>query len=218
MATLHISLEIIKPSDHKHIGSEAPQLCEIMMKLGRHSKRRVIDPILEGFRHNFEIEGSAEGQWAQLADWTKAERKGLLGSPGLVSGFGEDHPILQRFGDYRASWIDRDSEYHLEEWKAPHTIPLGGGRSYVLPIIEVHVGSTDPRVEVLSSGKREFEVDVEQEWHPDMWEEEAEMEGMGSIPPRPVHPILSEFETQLGSRLDQIYRHEAERIPRKAWT
>lgn len=214
MATLNVTFEIIKPKDHKFIGSEAPDLCLIMMKLGKHTKKRVIDPILEGFRHNFEVEGSAEGQWAQLADWTKNDREALKGSSGLVGGFSKEHPILQRFGDYRASWIDRDNEYHLEEWDYPHVLALGGGGSFTMPIIEVHVGSTDPRVPKLSSGREEF--DVEQEWSPEMWEEEAEIETT-SIPPRPVHPIGSEFEASLKSRLDQIYRYEANRIPRRPW-
>jgi hypothetical protein len=217
MATLHVTFEITIPSDHKNIGSEAPELCEIMKNLGPHTKKRVVDPILEGFRHNFEVEGSAEGKWADLAEWTQNERKALEGRGGLVPGFGPEHPILQRFGDYRASWIDRSNEYHLEEWDAPHKIPLSAGRSYTLPIIEVHVGSTDPRVAKLSSGREEFDFNVEQEWHPEMWEEQTEAIDK-SIPARPVHPIESEYENKLKSRLDQIYYFEAQRIPRKAWT
>lgn len=74
----------------------------------------ITEPIRTGFAHNFMREGSQAGPWEPLADWTKSERMELMSQSsffgtGLVPGFSAEHPILQRTGEYRATWIDKSN-------------------------------------------------------------------------------------------------------------
>ena len=74
----------------------------------------VQEAIRAGFAEVFDSEGAAGGApWAQLAEATRRERQRL--------GFPAAHPILERTGDYRASFTNEGHADHISEWSA------GGG-------------------------------------------------------------------------------------------
>lgn len=87
-----------------------------------------------GIGENFRGEQSADGPWALLADGTQRQRRAL--------GYGPDHPILVRTGDYRASFVSAGSDAH-----SVHFERHGGGW-------RVSVGSNDERVPWLEGGTR----------------------------------------------------------------
>lgn len=76
--------------------------------------RSVQAAIRAGFAQVFDSEGAAgEAPWAELAAATQRERRRL--------GFPPAHPILERTGDYRASFVQEGHAHHISEWDA------GGG-------------------------------------------------------------------------------------------
>lgn len=62
--------------------------------------------ILLEFAQNFETESAAGFRWAKLAERTILDR--------LRQGYGAG-PILNRSGDYEASWTDADAADHISE-------------------------------------------------------------------------------------------------------
>jgi len=71
----------------------------------------VQEAIRAGFAEVFDSEGAAGGApWAQLAEATRRERQRL--------GFPAAHPILERTGDYRASFTKEGHADHISEWSA----------------------------------------------------------------------------------------------------
>lgn len=93
----------------------------------------VAQVIRDGFARNFDEERSAAGHWAALAPRTVIERRRL--------GFGPEHPILVRTGEYAATWLDPDHPDHVGEiWRT--------GRGF----LRISEGSMDERAEYLEEG------------------------------------------------------------------
>ena len=67
----------------------------------------VQEAIRAGFAENFDTESAGGQPWAQLALFTVIERI-LLGYPGL-------HPILQRSGSYRSTFVDGGNAEHISD-------------------------------------------------------------------------------------------------------
>ena len=67
----------------------------------------VQEAIRAGFAENFDTESAGGKAWAQLALFTVIERI-LLGYPGL-------HPILQRSGSYRSTFVDGGNAEHISD-------------------------------------------------------------------------------------------------------
>jgi phage gpG-like protein len=78
----------------------------------------IADAIREGFAESFRSESSAGDPWEPLAAWTIAER--------IRQGYGGEHPILVRGGDYRRSWVDDGHPDHVSR------IELGGNEFSVV--------------------------------------------------------------------------------------
>lgn len=96
-----------------------------------------IHPIQEGIRAGFAAvfasEGAASGApWAELAAYTQRQREQL--------GFPAAHPILERTGIYRRSFVDEFHVNHVSEWSA-------GGGAWT-----VEEGSSDDRADILEYG------------------------------------------------------------------
>lgn len=83
--------------------------------------------VRDGFALNFADEASGWGPWEALAPRTVIERRRL--------GFGPEHPILIRTGDYWESWIDPENPDHISETRR------GGG------LTTMEEGSDDYRVD-----------------------------------------------------------------------
>lgn len=92
----------------------------------------VQEAIREGFNENFITESAGGTPWDQLAFDTVVERV-LLGFPGA-------HPILQRTGNYRSSFVDGINADHISEI------------DYRLGEISLFEGSNDDRVPLLELG------------------------------------------------------------------
>ena len=67
----------------------------------------VQEAIRAGFAENFDTESAGGQPWAQLALSTVIERV-LLGYPG-------EHPILQRSGNYRSTFVDGGNAEHISD-------------------------------------------------------------------------------------------------------
>jgi hypothetical protein len=94
-------------------------------------------PIQEGIRAGFDAifatEGAAgEAPWAQLAEMTRRERE--------KQGFPAAHPILERTGIYRRSFVDEHHVNHVSQWD------VAGG------IWTIEEGSSDERADDLEYG------------------------------------------------------------------
>ena len=76
-----------------------------------HPTKQQLQPVQEairaGFAENFDTESAGGQPWAQLALFTVIERI-LLGYPGL-------HPILQRSGSYRSTFVDGGNAEHISD-------------------------------------------------------------------------------------------------------
>lgn len=92
----------------------------------------VQESIRDAFNQNFITESANGNPWEPLSFDTVIERV-LLGFPG-------SHPILQRTGNYRSSFVDAVNADHVSE-----TEFLGG-------IIRLFEGSTDDRAPLLELG------------------------------------------------------------------
>ncbi len=132
--------------DPDDLGMEALKLALIpAVKFTDNDFRIITNPIRWGFEDSFAREGTPTERWQQLAKATLAEREHLVGTPGMVSGFTREHPILQRTGGYRQSWISAQHSHHKMEII---DFPLSGGYA---GRVDINVGSKDPRVERLST-------------------------------------------------------------------
>ena len=76
-----------------------------------HPTKQQLQPVQEairaGFAENFDTESAGGQPWAQLALPTVIERV-LLGYPG-------EHPILQRSGNYRSTFVDGGNAEHISD-------------------------------------------------------------------------------------------------------
>jgi hypothetical protein len=95
--------------------------------------RTVTDAIRAQYARAFAGEGPIQGgKWAALAPSTVRER--------ISKGFPGSHPILQRTGSYRESWVNRNWPAHIEDYQE-----TAGGW-------QVSVGSQDYRTKWLEKG------------------------------------------------------------------
>lgn len=189
--TCDLAFVLTRPSDRTKVGTEALQMVDwegMFDKVGRRAMRRFEDVVREGFAANFAAEGTPGEPWAPLAEWTQNDREQMAKEQvgALVPGFTPTHPILQRTGDYKQSWVDAedgDALLFLE--------PQGPGDLFV------YIGSQDDRVEELSSGVRQSgSAQFTEQQVLDMDLDLTPTES-GSLPPRPVHKIGDQFEETL---------------------
>ena len=176
---------LARPSSKDAVGQEAVDLAESVMDMTASHKRRIIQPVLNGFEYNFQTESSEEGPWQELAARTKEEREEL--------GFPREHPILERTGSYRASWIKRGHPNHLEV-----EVPIRASNTLAL-----FVGSKDPRVGPLSGG-----------FEPARLEDAGEEAGIGDgfLPPRPVAPIREGYARSIGYMASAVLHDMAKQV------
>jgi hypothetical protein len=128
---------------------EGVQLSYVFALMSRERLDYITGPIREGFRANFLQEGSSGGGWRRLASRTVYEREELmhsegflgLGQGGLVAGFSPQHPILQRSGQYMASWVNLGHHDHGRS-----DVSFGNVSRLIAE------GSDDYRAEALSMG------------------------------------------------------------------
>lgn len=99
----------------------------------RRMTRNVGEAVREGFADNFADESSGAGGWAQLAPSTVEDR--------IRQGFPGAHPILERTGDYRRSFVDEGDPDHI------HRVRVLAMQGW-----EMEEGSNDPRVAWLEGG------------------------------------------------------------------
>jgi len=87
----------------------------------------VQEAIRAGFAENFDTESAGGQPWAQLALSTVIERV-LLGYPG-------EHPILQRSGNYRSTFVDGGNAEHISDidYQAGLTSVFEGSANEMVP-------------------------------------------------------------------------------------
>lgn len=105
---------------------------EELVNPGADAIRPIQEAVRAGFDLNFAGERGDDAPWAQLAQFTQRERERL--------GFPPQHPILQRTGAYRRSFVEGEHPQHVSEWSA------SGGRW------RIEEGSRDERAEHLEFG------------------------------------------------------------------
>lgn len=190
-----LSFVLVRPSNPASIGTEVQRMVNWAKTLAGFpaARDRFEEQVREGFAYNFDVEGTPSSPWQELAERTKQERKDLRESgASLVPGFTEDHPILQRTGVYRASWIDKEDPLALLEMEQP--VP---GNLFI------YIGSKHKHVPILSGGAlapMEFAMATE-----GIEYSQTLMDEMGiipthpwaHIPPRPVHELADVFEALL---------------------
>lgn len=121
---LRVMLDLVTPPPGG-AWQEGIQLALVFNFMGRDDVSQIMNPIVQGFLQNFRREGSAAGQWKELADWTQEERlqmlreadyyagqMGMSGRSGFVPGFSATYPILQRTGEYKQTWVDTSDPEH----------------------------------------------------------------------------------------------------------
>lgn len=145
IAKFELVLELVSPAPDS-AWQEPMELALAFSFMSTDDVATIMAPILHGFSMNFLREGSAEGSWPELKDLTQNERHALMTQGDmfggtLVPGFTPAHPILQRTGDYRRSWVDPGHAKHVRE-------DLGSGTASR----EIWEGSDHPYAEELSMG------------------------------------------------------------------
>lgn len=186
---IEVRVELYKPP-MALAGDEAIRLAQLFKEFGGTDYDRLTKPIRDGFAHNFQQEGTPEGPWESLADWTVEEREMMLHNPEdffagritLVPGFTPERPILQRTGSYKESWIRFGPMHGLKVTMSG----LEGGN------IEILEGSKDPRAEKLSLGGKNVEGHI--------------------VPARPVNIIEDVFIGRMQSFLEGAAQQHARMI------
>lgn len=196
---------LLNPNHPSKIGLEAVRFVDWAAILSKSEsvRNRFENVVRQGFDYNFEQEGIPSGKWQELADLTKRERREmqLFEAGGLVPGFSEDHPILQRTGRYRQSWVNMNDQDAYSE-------SFGGAGNFFM-----FIGSDDPRVAKLSGGgSAPLEEALESEYG-GIGESEGgqtSFDGMdmphpwARIPPRPVNELFEQFEEALTAVADSF--------------
>lgn len=122
------------PSDaNQLVWSELDNFIKQVEKPSKQSVRPVADAVRWGFAENFADERAGdEGNWEPLSARTVAER--------VSQGYGGEHPILKRSGDYEDSFTNPSDADHVEILET-----TGSGW-------DLFVGSQDDRVDILEVG------------------------------------------------------------------
>lgn len=126
--------------------NELEALDRIIKNLQTPPKEKLVpiqDAVRDGFGENFETESTAGSHWQQLAPATIADR--------LAHGYGGEHPILKRSGDYMSSFVNPVSADHVSEIEQALGITrlFEGSQDYRVPFHEVG-GAIIPQRAVLA--------------------------------------------------------------------
>jgi hypothetical protein len=171
---LNLRLWWRRPRDPKKLGIEAIKIAAGVLRFSDGPDvGKITNPIREGFADNFAGEkGGPHGSpWALLAERTSYER--------VLLGFDPYHPILERTGRYKSSWIDRTSGDHFER-QHKHG-QFSGTKLVGQNKVTINFGSTDYRVPTLEGGEGSMPAHL--------LEREQMLGGSpfgGEVPPRPV--------------------------------
>lgn len=163
-----------RPKDPKKLGVEAIKVAAGVLRFSDGPDvGKITNPIREGFAQNFADEaGGPHGTpWQLLAKRTSDEREQL--------GFDPHHPILERTGGYKSSWIDRMSGDHFER-QHKHG-QFSGTKLVGKNKVTINFGSVDYRVPTLEGGEGQMPGHL--------LEREQMLGGSpfgGVVPPRPV--------------------------------
>lgn len=180
-----------RPKDVKKLGAEAVELASLILQLNDGLDLGIItNPVRAGFAHNFETESSAGIPWRQLADRTNREREFL--------GFPPAHPILERTGGYKHSWITRTASNHFERQHRHGQVSPGGG-IIGQNMLTIHVGSIDYRAPIHELGLEMPEHLVERERMLSSIPQSMQGGGSGAVPARPVRFIADSFLDKIGA-------------------
>jgi hypothetical protein len=183
-----------RPSDPKKLGAEAVELAALILKFSDGPDvGKITNPVREGFANSFAVEGGGRfsQKWADLADRTNRERTFL--------GFPAAHPILERTGRYKHSWITRTAADHFE--KQHRGGALSGANFVGQNMLTINVGSVDYRVPTLEGGMAMPSHLIERE---QMLRRSAGMvtqQGSSAVPPRPVRYIEKQFLDRIGKAI-----------------
>lgn len=201
-------ITLLHPSDPKDIGKEAITLAKSLADLSKANVQMLSDPVRMGFSRNFETESAGGDPWPQLAPYTVEERAQLMMSgESLVQGFGERHPILQRTGAYKSSWLDYSNPLHMVDYyeEMHYTSATSGlvGKNQ----LTVFVGSKHPYVDRLSGGA---EAKITEHVTPlGLYFSSIES---GAVPPRPVHIIEDRYADLIGRIAGAILTAKADTV------
>lgn len=180
-----------RPRDPKQLGKEALELAALILGLSDGPDvGRITNPIRAGFAHNFDTEagGPFRQQWRDLADRTNREREQL--------GFPPAHPILERTGGYKSSWVNRMDPNHHERQHRHGQMSAGGfvGQN----MLTIVVGSIDYRAPIHELGMEMPEHLVERERMLSGLPAALQGAGTGAVPARPVRYIANDFLDNIG--------------------
>jgi len=188
-------LELLVPKDVRRAGEEAVELARSVAKMSGDDIGRIGGPVRRGFEYNFQSESSAEGPWGELAKRTQEEREDL--------GFPPKHPILQRTGKYKASWVERGHPLNMEDVYRFDDFETA---------LYVVLSSEDPRVVPLSAGVEGRVGDPVMESFFDEIGMAYVGGGEGFMPPRPVHAIRPQFSRAIGPMIHAVLGRMAEQV------
>lgn len=180
-ARLNFRLWWRRPKDIKKLGIEAIKIATSVLRLSDGPDvGKITNPIRSGFASNFdsEVGGPLLTPWQELALRTRQERE--------QQGFPREHPILERTGGYKNSWIDRMSGDHFER---QHRHGQVTGTSLVgKNMVTISFGSVDYRVPTLEGGEGSMPTHlIEREQMLRRAAGTPQMpSGTGVVPPRPV--------------------------------
>jgi len=99
----------LQPSANNDAFDGVARMLDRLRNLSNADQTNVADAINKGFGANFDAERAGDGgDWNRLRPFTIAERK--------RKGFGPG-PILNRTGEYRRSFTNRNASGHVEKFK-----------------------------------------------------------------------------------------------------
>lgn len=196
---LHLGLRLWwrRPQDPKQLGREAIRLAGLILGFSDGPDiGKITNPVRQGFAYNFDTEtgGPFRQKWRDLAERTRREREQL--------GFQPEHPILERTGNYKSSWINRMDPRHFEK-QHRHGQMTGGGL-VGQNMLTIHVGSIDYRAPIHELGLEMPEHLVERERMLSGLPEALQGEGTGAVPARPVRFIANEFLDNIGRGISNL--------------
>lgn len=168
-AKIEIELEIIDPASPESIGQEAMDMATSFMRFHSGNWDRLAEIIRAGMKENFRTESEAGEPWDPLRPATLEERE-ALGFP-----YGSKFPMLVRRGEYRGSYIDAGSAYHIER-----VVEHGWQQADM----DLEVGSRHPFAPVLA--------------------DDAFSSRGNPVPPRRAHVLMDKFGDQLAEEVGRI--------------
>lgn len=123
-------ISVVPSPQNKAVLDELENFFKRLQKPNKKALSSVSDAIRDGFSENFQDEQSGDGdRWEPLAPKTISERK-RLGYPG-------EHPILERSGEYRDTFVSPSNPDHIDELTGDSTgfrINVGSGSDKLFPL------------------------------------------------------------------------------------